>query len=672
MGSDVGLPYGFVIDGPSTSTLPDGFVIDDQKKTSALEDVGRTILPSLARGVAGVIATPRTMRDLVDAGADWVSNKVGIPMPDQETIDKYRNNPMRGPKYETVKGGIEALTGQLYEPTTRAGKVVNTVGEFVPAALMGGGGTVRNIVNYAVAPGVASELAGWATEGTKAEPWARVGGALAGGISAGMLNRPTVAGNVLKDATRGATRDQFIAAEALFNEAQQAGVPITRAEAMQHVTSGATRLGDVQRVVEGQGGMRDFFSHRPSQVDNAARGEFDRIAQQSQSPSTIGPAVGGAAESTINDVRGAINRQTAPLYNQATSQRIDPVTFSQVSSDPVFQLGLSRVRSDPYIGPTLRGLPDDSVAVIDAIKKQLDETGRNLRDPMSGTARNNYAASIVEGGNRRMVAAADAATGSSQSAGIAGSYETARNIQEDLRKRYLDPVMNGPLGKIASKDTTTHDAINALFPQNPLPGSANEISTAVSALSLRRPEASRQLVRAHAESVFNEATQNLQSGAAEFGGAKFAAVIRGNPQQAQNLEAAVRALPGGDRTWTGFDNFLNILEAQGTRQRIGSQTAFNTEALAALKNGGAASEAASVIGGLGMKWPQRVKDTIDAWRLGRNVDQLAYLLTNPAAAKVFRELATSPGDARASSLIARLAAISDQGKKNPVSDSSIK
>jgi hypothetical protein len=121
------------------------------------------------------------------------------------------------------------------------------------------------------------------------------------------------------------------------------------------------------------------------------------------------------------------------------------------------------------------------------------------------------------------------------------TYEAALNIQSQARERYLDPLLRGPLGKIADQPDTKK-AINALFQTNPLPGSEGEVRNAVFAIARQRPAVAEQLVRAHAEMVFNEAARELQGGANQFAGAKFAKVIAGNSQQRLNLQAAVEAL----------------------------------------------------------------------------------------------------------------------------------
>lgn len=629
----------------------------------------------LAKGVIGLPGALGDMRNLALSAGEKVASMLGVS---QDRIDEMRpvaeaiakTVPMLGgPTSGEIQKTVEGYTGDFYKPKTTTGKYTQTVAEFVPGAL-GPGGVGRNVANllkFAVAPGLAAEKAGQLTEGSAAEPYARAGAALLTGGAAAALTRPRTASSAVRGAIPdGITPAQLDAAEQLFNDAQRLGHPITRAEAVQAVSGGATRLGDLQRVVEGQGELKPFFAQRPAQNEAA----FGRVVNQvdptpTPQPSTIGPEVGAAAEGTITDVRGAINNATRPLYDAATSQTIAPNLFDLIRNDPVFVEGVRRVRDDPIIGPTLRGMPDNSVAVVDAVKKQLDETGRNLRDPLAGTARNNYAASIVDEGTRGIVSAADIATGSRPGAGAMGAYEAARALQTELRQRYLEPLLQGPLGRLAKSDMTTQRAIEALFPQNPLPNSADEVTIAVTALAHRNPLAARRLVRAHMESVFNESVQNNIPGPNEFGGAKFAAAIRGNPQQAANLEAAVRALPNGDIIWPGMNRFLEVVEAQGTRQRIGSQTAFNQEVLQDLRRGTTVQEVGAAVATVGVKLPAKIKDTLERWRLGRGAEEIASLLTNPEAGARFRQIAVMPqGSADAARVFARLVYLAGEGARS--------
>lgn len=82
-------------------------------------------------------------------------------------------------------GGASEFRGD-----TTPGRYAGTVGEFLPGAMIGGGGPVRNALAFGVIPGLASEGAGQLTEGTAAEPWARAIAPIVAGTAASMMTRP--------------------------------------------------------------------------------------------------------------------------------------------------------------------------------------------------------------------------------------------------------------------------------------------------------------------------------------------------------------------------------------------------------------------------------------------------------------------------------------------------
>ena len=208
-------------------------------------------------------------------------------------------------------------------------------------------------------------------------------------------------------------------------------------------------------------------------------------------------------------------------------------------------------------------------------------------------------------------------------------YETALNIQSQGREQLLQPLLDGPLGALAKKDLTTRNAIEALFPKNPIANSAEEIERAITALAGQHPAAVRQLLRAYTESVFNKSTRALQGGANQFGGARFAKDIAGNPQQRANLQAAVEASgPDGAQVWRGFERYLDIVQATGTRQQIGSKTAFNAQDLKDLSSGGLIANTAKT-GASPSKWFSVVSDAWSRYQLGGNLRQLAEILSDP-------------------------------------------
>lgn len=136
-------------------------------------------------------------------------------------------------------------------------------------------------------------------------------------------------------------------------------------------------------------------------------------------------------------------------------------------------------------------------------------------------------------------------------------------------------------------------------------------------------------------------------------------------RSAQSKTVVVRALPSGDKIWPGFNRFLEVMEAQQFRQAAGSRTAFKQPAVDQLKGGGLANSTAQVVGGAGLKLPQKVMDAIQNWNVGRNLDQLSNVLTDPNAASAFRAMVDAPrGGAKAAALATRILYLGVNAKRS--------
>jgi hypothetical protein len=150
-----------------------------------------------ARGATGLVDLPGQAADLLMRGAGnateaAVSGAMGSRAPDwtSQISDIVRGaNPFAPNGPGTVTQGVRDLGGEPvldFEPETMPGEFTQTVGEFMPGAMVfGGGGMAGNAMRYGVLPGLASEAAGQATEGMPIEPYARAAAAIGTGILAG-------------------------------------------------------------------------------------------------------------------------------------------------------------------------------------------------------------------------------------------------------------------------------------------------------------------------------------------------------------------------------------------------------------------------------------------------------------------------------------------------------
>lgn len=620
------------------------------KSTGA--DVAQSLPTGVIKGAIGLASVPGELARLLGQGADAAAERItGQPIPEAVKANKIAT----ALGNENLTRQFESATGKLYEPQTTAGKFARTIGEFIPGA----GGSLASQMRFAVAPGIASEAAGQATQGTDLEPIARAGAALVAGGAASMVGRGNKAPAALGPALQGVDDAALGQAKALIDDAAARGVTLTWDEAINHVTGGATNLGNVRRVVEnspeGAAVMRPIMAERPGQVEAAARQSFDDIAAPIANPSSTGREAGIIAERRINDVRDTINATSEPFYDRSALVRLSTRDMARVRALPGYPEAAAAVRSDPQLARYVQGLPEDSVGFLNEVKKQLDTAAENAASPVN--AQKNMQRSAGYGSDAMIV----------REAGERASpdYARALEIQRRGRDEILQPILDGPIGKIAGKDTTTRQALDALFPQNPLSGSSDDVRKAMGTLVKARPAVAEQLVRLHAEGVFNQASKSLQGGENVMGGAKFASAIRGNAQQAENLEAAVRALPQGNARWDGFTRLLDVFEATGKRPAPNSMTAFNQQLQENMKGGGWVGETANAVATAGVKLPGRLTKWYEGVQQGKNAAGLAKILVDPNAMPLLRALAQEPPTStKALALGARLGSIASQASRD--------
>lgn len=630
----------------------------------------------IAKGVIGLAGLPGDAAALLKRGADYVADKLPS-LPDTGLVKFLRDESAKTnatttlgasgdlpgsyalPTSQDIQGAVENITGPFRKPQNQAEADAETAGEFFPAALAGPGGLARRIVMQDALPAAASITAGRFSD---QNPYVKaLAGFLAGGAGA-VMSGPSSAESIIRSKIPASvTENDINRAGQLIDHAQSRGVALTWPEALTRVT-GQPVLTDTQRILESHGQtrpqMQEFFADRPNQIDRAARGQFDQVGTLSPTPSTLGPQVSELSNNTLTDVRQSINKAAEPFYQAAEGVLLTPAEMSHVRAIPGWTEARDAVRNNPQINWRVANLPDNSVGFLNEVKKHFDQAAQNAGSKFNAE-RNHQVQSSNE-----MAASALRQIGEVKSP----EYQVALGVQKQAREQFLDPIMQGPIGRLAKKDMTTQKAINVLFPENPIPGTEGEIRNAVFQLARQRPAVAEQLVRAHAEMVFNQAARDLQGGANQFAGAKFAAKLAGGAQQRENLKAAIEALPNGTARWEGFEQLLDIMSATGARQPKGSLTAFNELEVQSMSTGGLQSLAAKGVSP--GKWMSFANDTFKAWSLGRNLDQIARIITDPRAGNAMRQIVRIPPRSdralvMAGRIIAQLgAATTEQRTKN--------
>src|SRR5215204_5747883 len=169
-------------DAPAAAADPWDALPDAPAPTAANE--AAALVGSYGKGVAGMVGLPGTVVGLLDKGMDefvklperGVNLARGKGFTASEIAPEDRSpfgSDAIGPGKHLPDGGaivsaVESLFGgKLPTPETTVGKYAGTVLENVP-------GAGRQLISQALIPGLASEAAGQATEGTMFEPFARL------------------------------------------------------------------------------------------------------------------------------------------------------------------------------------------------------------------------------------------------------------------------------------------------------------------------------------------------------------------------------------------------------------------------------------------------------------------------------------------------------------------
>jgi hypothetical protein len=616
-------------------------------------DVALSGASGIVRGAAETAMMPITLPKLAADGivnlGEWAIRKAfGMdPLSAEEAARRdqiaQENQSIIAP--ERLVSGVRGLMNDtLHKPETTVGEYAGTIGEFaVPGAIFGKAGKVEGLANKAKAlvgdaliPALTSETAGQATEGTKMEPYARAIGAVAGTAGVGLArSRSSAPDAMIRDSVPtgpGAiTPAEFEAAKKIQSNAQ--GVTITGPEAIQQATNGRTRLGSLARTVEGSqpGGaaMLPALSQRPGQIDDATQQILDAIAPRPSAPSTIGPKAQAAATSVLDDTRQSINDASRPSYAASANT---PLPFVDFAKDPNYS------RTVDWVRQNLKGfddIADNSVEMADAVSKRLFDEASAAQNSTNSSFSNQVAAE--RGSSASMVR--DTARQNSP------DYNTALNVQEIRRNDILNPLEQGPVGKIA-KTADTREAYSQILPKAPLSGGEDEIAKAVMAIGERDPGTASALVRQGMADAYDSSAKRLVGGENQYAGARYAKEIAGSPQQEINLNAVLSSLPD-EMVAAIFPDYLEVMRATGQRMPLGSPTAYNNMIQQEASQGSLMNQAIDTARSAGTGLGTIITDATKRKLYGKNMGALGEMFVDPNSVDLIMEAIMRGGPAPA-------------------------
>lgn len=610
-------------------------------------NLGGVIKQSAIKGVAGlgdiVAGFPTDVSNLLT----WANTKnAEVPVKSRPVTGYLQRQGVLTPENEPNNPLYKAIDFTTQVATSGGLNPVSMVRSATTKPLLNAGADISKQFGRTGAAGVIGSATQQGMEYSGAGPIQQMIGTgltmgATGAATGGVRSTPAdIVNRQLKDVSPESLR----LAQLLQQKSIELGMPITGAEAIAQVT-GQKGLTTTQRFLEqapaSQGTMNQFMSNRPAGVEKGFGVTVEGISPNA--PTSATPInLERAGQQVIRGAEKGVTASVEPFYQQGVNQmqtlsagKALPIMPSEVAAlrkNDAIDDAINHVTNNSYTG--VKGLPANDPRVLTAAKVYLDAQYSNFLNKTAGSLDKTKAGNAF-GGSREL---------DSYLSAKSPAYAQGSKNFEVAQKTQIEPMKAGPVGQIAEGNVGR----DVLMPPAPVALYPADIKRTADLLRRKNPEALPDWTRQQLESTFNETTQKLSTGDNQFGGPKFAATIAGNPQQRKNLQALVTET-GGMQAWQGFENFLDVAQAQGQRMPANSATSFNEMVKSELGSG-------PVSKAITMLKPSNVVAWAENMQLGRNADILAKMLTDPDSVAKLQELArTGPRSAKAQAIANSLA-----------------
>lgn len=225
---------------------------------------------------------------------------------------------------------------------------------------------------------------------------------------------------------------------------------------------------------------------------------------------------------------------------------------------------------------------------------------------------------------------------------VSPSIRNGRLVYEQLSREVVDPLLKGPIGKLAGKgadaqkEATYSRAMSEMQSDTARP---DRIRTIADEFKKVDKEAFPNLVRSYLENKLNTSLKDLQGRRNPAAGANFRNAIAGTPQDAANLRAMIEKTAetqgqNPEKTYQGFRKLLDVLDATGRVPGMGSQTQSRMEQAAMARTSPLAT-------GLETKFAaptSQIAKMIREWTYKGTYKKLADVFTDPDSVRKMQQL----------------------------------
>lgn len=421
---------------------------------------------------------------------------------------------------------------------------------------------------------------------------------------------------------RRVTPAQMSQAQQIQTTGARAGTPVTAAEALQQATGGATRMPEVQRMVESSVGggplMRQYLAGREAQTRQTLEGMFPATAR-----AELGVEAQQAAQLAQRGAAREVSQRVEPMFAQVRGVEIPKDTFDSIVKDnAIVKSVYNSVKNKPEWKEASKNIPENSVGFVEIMRQELgDRMATAYREGASNRAR------LLNQAYDDLKLVADDAVG--------GSYQQALTATREAREQIQRPLESTPIAQIA-ETTDTARQFASLFAKNAvdLNLTPDKVKTTIQALSKQDPNLATDFVNQYLRGSLEKISPAAQRQATT--GGRFADTVWGNETQRRNLLTAYQEAFGANAA-KGLDEMLVALKAQAQRLPVGSPTAEKA-ALAQRAEGVTRKAISQPLSGVAMLVDQIIN--------GRDMERFARVLTSNDGVAQLQRIATSKDKAK--------------------------
>jgi hypothetical protein len=547
------------------AALQSQLLLDQLKKryrTAERESTGKLAYP-LIESAATIEGLPHMVGQLMAAVPEKsTKGPFGMPMPPGmitnagRFVTEHTGSPEWWSREIQEATGVpsirsESAPGRIAQDVATAGTTALATGGGAPLSLLAGaGGGVSGGLREAGAPPEVQFAAGILIP-------------IIGAKAFGAMVQ-TMPSKMLAESIRGATPQQLAGAGKIMLES---GNRVLLPEALNQVTGGAfpKALG-LQRFVEnaptGSNSLAKLMSARAGENEKLIQGLLERPS--GDAAVAVPKAFKKAAYDTETGVRQAINKASDASYAAAETAKIPAAEMVKITAHPAWEGSLKAVRSDPLSYGDLRGFSDDSVKVLDAVKKYADKVERAAR----------------KSGDFPEAANTGRFGGEVREAAVAASpdYARALQIQQAGRQNILEPVKTGPIGQIARGQENLSSQLGQLIPlgraKTVTPRDVDVLREHLKMIGRKDPAALKNFVNESIGDAFDYVGQGASELMKQGQGAAFVKYLNG-PNGDMLKTLIENSSVNGPAKWQAFKRASEILEATGYRLPTNSPTTFN-------------------------------------------------------------------------------------------------